>query len=474
MTRALILDSGFWLLDSLNPGFWILAFVPYLQADVRHDSLTIEPITRPFTATITPPGSKSLTNRALVLAALAEGTCELSNVLFADDTLVMLECLGRLGFDWTIDRDCGPSASTGGGGNDRRRTGRAVLRQQRDDDPVPHGAVHARATATTRLDGIPRMRQRPIGELVDLLKNLGVRIEYADGAGLPAGAGRGADGLAGRDRAVRRRASRASISRRSCRSRRMRGTRCSVDLDGPADELALRRDDDAADGRSSASRRELIRDPRTGEPRQIIVPHGHATRPTDYAIEPDASNATYFLAAAAIHPGSKVTIEGLGKRSLQGDVGFADVLHRMGADLVFGSDFITVSGTETLEGIDVDLSTMPDTAQTLAVAALFAEGPTTIRGLHTLRVKETDRVAALATELTKLGAEVSVEGDDLTIQPPEDGRIRPAAIDTYDDHRMAMSFALAGTKSAGVRIKDPECVNKTYPEYFRDLEKLRG
>jgi 3-phosphoshikimate 1-carboxyvinyltransferase len=150
------------------------------------------------------------------------------------------------------------------------------------------------------------------------------------------------------------------------------------------------------------------------------------------------------------------------------------VLHRMGADLVFGKDFITVAGTDRFEGIDVDLSAMPDTAQTLAVAALFASGPTRLRGLRTLRVKETDRVAATAAELTKLGADVTVEGDDLLIDPPEDGRLKVAAIDTYDDHRMAMSFALAGTKSAGVTIRDAGCVSKTYPGYFADLEKLRA
>jgi 3-phosphoshikimate 1-carboxyvinyltransferase len=166
-----------------------------------------------------------------------------------------------------------------------------------------------------------------------------------------------------------------------------------------------------------------------------------------------------------------VTVEGLGKRSLQGDVAFADVLHRMGADLLFGPDFITVIGPDRLEGIEVDLSAMPDTAQTLAVAALFAEGPTTITGLHTLRVKETDRVAALAAELTRLGADVEVNGDDLTIHPPEKG-LRPSAIDTYDDHRMAMSFALAATKAAGVTIKDAQCVNKTYPRYFEDLGRV--
>jgi 3-phosphoshikimate 1-carboxyvinyltransferase len=214
---------------------------------------------------------------------------------------------------------------------------------------------------------------------------------------------------------------------------------------------------------------ELVRDTDTGDPQQIIIPQG-VYRPTNYAIEPDASNATYFLAAAAIHPGSKVTVRGLGRDSLQGDVKFADLLRKMGAGVEVGKDFITVTGTGELDGIDADLADMPDTAQTLAVAALFAAGETTLRGLHTLRVKETDRVAALATELRKLGADVTVDGDDLTIAPPTTPT--PATIDTYDDHRMAMSFALAGTRAAGVVIRDPACVNKTYPNYFEDLRRV--
>jgi 3-phosphoshikimate 1-carboxyvinyltransferase len=217
---------------------------------------------------------------------------------------------------------------------------------------------------------------------------------------------------------------------------------------------------------------ELIRDSKTGEPRRIHIPNGHGYAATDYPVEPDASNATYFLAAAAISPGSKVFLKGLTKQSLQGDVGFADVLRQMGAGVTYGKDGITVTGHGGLEGIEVDLSAMPDTAQTLAVAALFATGPTTIRGLHTLRVKETDRIAALAAELAKLGAEVDAEPDALTVHPPE--RFKPAAIDTYDDHRMAMSFALAGLRESGVRINDPGCVNKTYPNYFDDLSRATG
>ena len=151
-------------------------------------------------------------------------------------------------------------------------------------------------------------------------------------------------------------------------------------------------------------------------------------------------------------------------------MGFANVLDAMGADLTLGSDFITITGTERLEGIDVDLSDMPDTAQTLAVASLFAKGSTTIRGLQTLRVKETDRLSALAAELDKLGARVAVDHSSISITPPND--LRPACIDTYNDHRMAMSFALAGTKRDGVTIRDIECVNKTYPGFFADLRRV--
>ena len=434
--------------------------------------LTIRPFDRPFAVTMSPPGSKSLTNRALVLAALADGPGRLSNVLFADDTLVMLDGLGRLGFEVSVDRPARAVGITGTGG--------AIPAAAADLFCGNSGTTIrfltalctlGRAGGCYRLDGVPRMRQRPIGDLVGLLRNIGGRVEYPESEGFPPvdvlGTARGLAG--GIVRFGRSQSSQflSAVLQVAPYARH----EVKIDLEPqqtswPYVAMTMRLMD------QFGLTPDLIRDELTGEPRQVIVERGRY-RPTDYAIEPDASNATYFLAAAAIHPGSKVTIEGLGRRSLQGDVGFADVLHRMGADLIFGGDFITVMGTDRLEGIDVDLSAMPDTAQTLAVAALFADGPTTIRGLHTLRVKETDRVAALANELAKLGAGVTVEGDDLMIEPPERGRLRAAEIDTYDDHRMAMSFALAGTKSAGVRIKDAECVNKTYPEYFQDQEKLR-
>jgi 3-phosphoshikimate 1-carboxyvinyltransferase len=429
--------------------------------------ILLEPISKPFNVTLSPPGSKSLTNRALVLAALANGTCELSNVLFADDTLVMLECLSRLGFEVKIDRAANSVHVAG-------QSGRI---------PAPSADLFCGNSGTTirflsglcavgrgrfNLDGIPRMRQRPIRQLVDLLHNLGARIDYVLEDGFPP-INVLAHGLAGG--LIRFGSAQSSQYLSAVLQVAPYGRHeVQVDLDGPQTSwpyvaMTMRLMDEFG------VTPELIRDPKTGDPRRIIIPREHY-RPTRYAIEPDASNAAYFLAAAAIREGASVTIPRLGKQSLQGDVGFVDVLRRMGADARIEKESITVRGTDVLEGIDIDLSAMPDQAQTLAVVALFAEGQTIIRSLHTLRVKETDRIAALATELQKLGAHVEVRGDDLVIDPPTE--IRAAAIDTYDDHRMAMSFAVAGTRAAGLTIKDAGCVNKTYPNYFEDLEKLRG
>lgn len=430
----------------------------------------LQPFAAPVSATVTPPGSKSLTNRALVLAALGRGTSVLSNVLFADDTLVMLDCLARLGFTLEVDRDARRVDLTGAAGAIPAAS--AELFCGNSGTTIRFlTALCALGRGDYRLDGIPRMRQRPIGDLVGLLRNLGTRIESLATEGFPPvrvmGSAKGLPG--GLIRFGRSQSSQflSAVLQVAPYARH----EVKVDLEPnqtswPYVAMTMRLMD------TFGVTPELVRDALTGDPRQIIVPQGvyHAT---NYPIEPDASNATYFLAAAAIRPGSKVTVDGLGKRSLQGDVGFADVLHRMGADLIFGADFITVAGTERFEGIDIDLSTMPDTAQTLAVAALFAEGPTTIRGLHTLRVKETDRVAALVNELKKLGAEIEVDEDDLTIHPPEGGNLRAAEIDTYDDHRMAMSFAVAGTRAASVTIRDAQCVNKTYPTFFEDLERMR-
>jgi 3-phosphoshikimate 1-carboxyvinyltransferase len=430
------------------------------------DEMRIEPLTKPFTSTITPPGSKSLTNRALILAALAQGDCELSNVLFADDTHVMLDALIQLGFKLDIDEtNCAVRVHGGGG---------AIAAREADIFCGNSGTTIRFLTAfcgvgrgTYRFDGVPRMRKRPIGPLVQMLGNLGVRIDYLDEAGFAPLVVHG-DGIAG---GIARYGSEQSSQFLSAAIMAAPYARHEVriDLEGPQTSwpyVAMTTQLMDTFGVTA----ELIRNGRTGLPEHLVVPRG-VYQPTSYAIEPDASNATYFLAAAAVHPGAKVTVEKLGKRSLQGDVAFADVLHSMGAKLIFGPDFITIGGPQHLEGIDIDLGTMPDTAQTLAVVALFAQGPTTLRGLHTLRVKETDRLAALSTELAKLGAEIEIDGDALTIHPPERS-LNAARIQTYDDHRMAMSFAIAATKSAGVIIENPGCVNKTYPHFFDDFHRV--
>jgi 3-phosphoshikimate 1-carboxyvinyltransferase len=429
--------------------------------------VTLTPFEQPFRATIAPPGSKSLTNRALVLAALAKGTSQLSNVLFADDTLVMLDNLAKLGFQLDIDRDARSVVVHGRGG--RIDSTAAELFCGNSGTTIRFlAALCALGKGEYTLDGVPRMRQRPIRDLVDLLRNLGVRVEYLAEDGFPP-LRILADGLPGGVLQYSSTVSSQYLSAVLMASPYARHE-VRVDLAGeqtswPYVAMTMQLMD------RFGHTPELLRDPSTGRPKQIIAPVGRYAA-TQYNVEPDASNATYFLAVAAIRPGAKVTIEGLGKGSLQGDVGFADVLRRMGADLVFGRDFITVMGTETLEGIEVDLRDMPDTAQTLAVVALFAQGETIIRGLHTLRVKETDRLAALSNELQKFGATVTIDGDDmLTIEPPK--LLRRAEVDTYDDHRMAMSFAIAGTRVEHVVIKNAECVNKTYPAFFADLENLR-
>jgi 3-phosphoshikimate 1-carboxyvinyltransferase len=426
--------------------------------------VVVPTVTTPFGATITPPGSKSLTNRALVLAALAEGRCTLRNVLFADDTEVMIDCLNRLGFAPQVDRETRTIVVEGRGGGIPATS--AELFCGNSGTTIRFvSALCSVGRGTYTLDGIARMRQRPIGGLVEILKNLGVRIEYLGAEGFPPIRVL-ADELPG---GLMRYGSEQSSQFLSAvlMAAPYARNEVRVELVGqqtswPYVAMTMQLMD------AFLHTPELMRDP-AGNPKEIVVPRGKYAA-TDYAVEPDASNATYFLAAAAVHEGARVTVAGLGKRSLQGDVGFAGVLRQMGAEMTMTGDSITVRGMRTLRGIEVDLLAMPDTAQTLAVVALFAKGQTVIRGLHTLKVKETDRLLALATELRKLGAKVEAGEDYLAITPPE--RVTPAEIATYDDHRMAMSFAIAGTKVEGVVIKDAECVNKTYPNYFADLEKV--
>ena len=428
--------------------------------------VTPTPPPAPFDGVVTPPGSKSLTNRALVLAALADGTSTLTNALAADDTRVMIDGLRALGF--TVEEDGDALRVHGLGG--RVPAASAELHCGNSGTTIRFlTALATLGTGSFTFDGVPRMRQRPVGPLLDLLKNLGARVTpLGDAPGYPPYRvdARGLAGGLGRYPATLSSQFFSAVLMVAPHARH----EVKIDLDRPQTswpyvEMTTRLMDEFG------VTPELVRDPLTREPLRVIVPQDRY-RPTDYAVEPDASAASYFLAAAAIRPGARVTVAGLGSDSLQGDVRFAGVLRKMGAAVEVRRDAMTVEGSDDLGGVDADLSDMPDVAQTLAVAALFADGPTTIRGLHTLRVKETDRLAALRTELTKLGAAVTIDGDALTIDPPAE--VRPAAIDTYDDHRMAMSFAVAGTRAAGVTVRDAGCVSKTYPNFLADLSRLTG
>jgi 3-phosphoshikimate 1-carboxyvinyltransferase len=421
--------------------------------------------TGPFDLALAPPGSKSLTNRAMVLAALSDGRCELSNALFADDTRVMIEALRAMGFAVEADEAARRIAIDGAGGTIRCPD--ASLHIGNSGTTIRFlTALASLGRGTFRFDGIARMRQRPIGPLVEMLRNLGSRVRYLDADGFPPVEVL-ADGLPG---GLVRYGSESSSQFLSALLHVAPYARheVKVRLEGrqtswPYVEMTMRLMD------HFGHFVELERDPETHEPSRIVVPTGRYLA-TDYVVEPDASNASYFLAAAAALPGSRIRIDGLGRSSLQGDVRFTELLKQMGAWVKLERDHVLVEGPDTLEGIDADFSSIPDTAQTFAVLACLAEGSSTLRGLHTLRVKETDRVAALQNELAKLGAEVELDGDDLTIHPPE--KLKIAAIDTYDDHRMAMSFSVASMRVSGLVINDPQCVNKTYPGFFDDLPKL--
>jgi 3-phosphoshikimate 1-carboxyvinyltransferase len=428
--------------------------------------ITLTPFERPFHTTIAPPGSKSLTNRALVIAVLAGGDSTLSNVLIADDTEVMLDGLKRLGYKLEVDSEASSVLVHGLGGRVPRR--KVSLNCGNSGTTIRFlAALCALGKGVFLLDGSERMRERPIGELTGLLKSLGATISYEAKKGYPPIEVTAA-GLAGGKTRFPAAHSSQYLS--------------AVLLAAPyaAEDVIVELEPNQTSWPYVAMTIELMRqfgvhtlvqlEHPEERPKELRVLRA-AYKARDYSVEPDASNATYFMAAAAARPGASVIIPGLGQNSLQGDVGFGEVLEKMGAAMTLDGDSVTVEGADKLRGIDVDMLGMPDAAMTLAALSVLADGPTTIRGLHTLRVKETDRLTALQTELRKLGAEATVDGDTLRIDPPRE--VHPAEIDTYDDHRMAMSFAVVGTRVPGITVRNAECVSKTYPRFFEDLERLR-
>jgi 3-phosphoshikimate 1-carboxyvinyltransferase len=429
------------------------------------DRLTVKPITR-FRGTLTLPGSKSLSNRILLLSALALGETEVTRVLESEDTDVMLAALRALGVEvrghpagrgavW-INGKAGPlNAPLGQSKPLELFLGNAGTAMR------PLTAVLAAGRGDFVLTGVPRMHERPLGDLIAGLRQLGAQVQCLAREGYPP-VRISAAGLAGGVARISGATSSQFLSALLMAAPLARApvvieiTDTLVSQPYVAMTLALMARYGVQAAPSAPLRYEVPAPQRYRSPGRALV-------------EGDASSASYFLAGAAI-TGGKVRVEGCGSDSLQGDARFAEVLERMGARVRFEPAAIEVEGGAALTGIDEDLTAMPDAAMTLAVAALFARGPTTIRGIGNWRVKETDRMAAVSTELTKLGARTEVGPDSLVIHPPV--RIRPASIATYNDHRMAMAFSLAACGGEPIVIENPACVAKTFPEYFDELDKL--
>jgi len=416
--------------------------------------LAIESLRQPPDTTVELPGSKSITNRALVTAALADGTTRLDGALFADDTEAMIEALEALGVAIDVDQVDGAVTVHGVGGVPTP-TGRIVHARQSGTTGRFVVPVAALADRTVTVDGDPQLRARPMADQAAALEALGVRVEADDRPGhLPL--------------RIRGPVTGAAVT-------------VAADVSSQfASGLLLA---GAVPGLTLTLGAETVSVPYLEMTTAVMADFGAEVERVDggwrvgggyraveqYRIEPDASAASYFLAAAAV-TGGRVRIEGLGRASLQGDVAFTDVLARMGADVAMGDDWVEVRGGP-LTGIDVDLRHISDTAPTLAAVAALAEGTTTVRGIGFVRGKESDRIAGPVNELRRCGIDAEETDDGFVVRPH--GPPGPAAIETYDDHRMAMAFSVLGLVVPGIEILDPGCVAKTFPGFFAALEQLR-
>ena len=446
-------------------------------------TLRITPISKPLSATVRVPGSKSLTNRALLIASLANGTTRLTNALFSDDSRYFAKALQTLGFDVQLDDANHSMTVTGLGGR---------IPAQKAELFIGNAGTAARflsafltlGSGEYILDGEPRMRERPIGDLVEALAQLGCDIQVMQSAEGRRQSGQicppvkiNASGLKGGKTKIA-----GDISSQFLSALLMVApyaqTPIEVELTTELNSkpyvdmtIAIMRDFGVEVERKKYEAFKIPLTPYALRNTQSVT-HNPALSEVEgsYPVESDASAASYFFAAPAICGGT-VKVENISRRSVQGDIAFLDVLFKMGCAIEEGDNSITVHRSSSIVGIDIDMRDIPDTAQTLAAIAPFADSPTRIRGIASARVKETDRVSATCAELTRLGVRVEEHEDGMTIHPTSD--FRPSTIQTYNDHRMAMAFSLIGLGFDGVTIENPSCVSKTFPNFFEVLAQLQ-
>lgn len=406
------------------------------------------------------PGSKSISNRVLLLAALASGETEISNLLHSDDIEHMLNALNQLGVSCVLSEDKTRCRVTGQGGLLQHTGALELFLGNAGTAMRPLAAALAASSVDVTLTGEPRMYERPIGHLVDALRQWGADIQYLKDDGFPP--------LAIRGKALRGGAVTVdgSISSQFLTALLMVAPLLAQDsvieiqgdlVSKPYIDITL-----------ALMHRFGVHVENQQYQRFVVKGAQHYVSPGRWLVEGDASSASYFLAAAAIGGGT-VTVTGIGRKAVQGDIYFADALEAMGATVTWTDESISVTRNQ-LHGVDRDYNAIPDAAMTIATTALFAKGPTVIRNVYNWRVKETDRLHAMATELRKVGATVEEGHDYIRIEPPQ--VVQHASIATYNDHRMAMCFSLVAFAPCGVTIEDPDCTRKTFPNYFDVLNSL--
>jgi 3-phosphoshikimate 1-carboxyvinyltransferase len=421
-------------------------------------TVQITPLTHPVSATVRVPGSKSLTNRALLLSSLANGTTRLTNALFSDDSWYFARALQTLGFDVQLDEPNQQMTVTGLGGKIPAKYAELFIGN------AGTAARFLSAFLTLGhgqyiLDGEPRMRERPIQDLVDALHQLGVEVQATNNCPpveiFAKGLSGGKTKIAG------------EISSQFLSALLMVAPYASSPVEI---EVTTELNSKPYVDMTIAMMGDFgVQIERHGYERFIAHPSFYLPL-TNYQIESDVSAASYFFAAPAICGGT-VRVENISRKSKQGDIAFLDILQQMGCKIEAGNNFLEVTGDQALTGVDVEMRDIPDTAQTLAAIAPFASSPTRIRGIASARVKETDRIRATCTELARLGVRVEEHEDGMTVYPCDD--IQPATIQTYHDHRMAMAFSLIGLRIPGISIDNPSCVSKTFPSFFEVLDCLR-